>query len=385
MADTVLWRKSIVMISSHGVEFNGRFSKIKQSLQRAGANVFVVVLDGAGESKEENCREFSRYYSGRIRVLSSLSYREQKSRVFGHLDQIRADAYHAMDYVSMDVAAAAKVKFGGSLVFDACEIFTDLAGSTSQGQSYVDNVFRSRAELLDAVVTPNSLVRDYYAQRYPNWPLAKNINNSSPCEPVQAYDSRMHFAANLPLETKIAVYHGGFSELRGLQGLVQTADKLPKNYALVLLGWGKLQPRLVKLAQQANDRAGRRVAVILPPVPQSELMDWISGATYGLIPYRDGPLNHSYCTPNKLYEFPAAGVPVLCTSLPQLKNMVDKYGIGHVLQGELSGGAIANHIASQVDLPPKAFKNNCASFLRAEGWSGNEKKLLQLYQSLLDF
>src|SRR5690606_35834587 len=52
---------------------------------------------------------------------------------------------------------------------------------------------------------------------------------------------------------------------------------------------------------------------IIDPVPQEELLLWTQGATVGAIPYPITCLNHWGCAPNKLWEYPGAGVPIIAT------------------------------------------------------------------------
>src|SRR5690606_40601034 len=42
-------------------------------------------------------------------------------------------------------------------------------------------------------------------------------------------------------------------------------------------------------------------------------------------------LNHLYCTPNKLWEYPAAGVPILCSPLVEMTKIVQQYDTGWLL------------------------------------------------------
>ncbi len=58
-------------------------------------------------------------------------------------------------------------------------------------------------------------------------------------------------------------------------------------------------------------RSGRDESKVrfIPPAPQKELKSWTQGATLGIIPYEGKMLNHWIATPNKLWEYPSAGVP----------------------------------------------------------------------------
>ena len=42
----------------------------------------------------------------------------------------------------------------------------------------------------------------------------------------------------------------------------------------------------------------------------------------GIIPYQSIDLNSRYCTPNKLFDFIVAGLPILANDLPELRKFV---------------------------------------------------------------
>ena len=82
---------------------------------------------------------------------------------------------------------------------------------------------------------------------------------------------------------------------------------------LVLLGYGGAGASSDALARGA--RFGGRIHV-LDAVPPDDLLDWIATADVDAIPLQRPTLNHRLCTPNKLFESIAAGVPVVGERLP---------------------------------------------------------------------
>lgn len=288
-----------------------------------------------------------------------------------------------MDYVSLDIATYAKAQNGGKIVFDACEIFTETAFSTPALKNYVQKIFNKSAQSIDAVLTPNTYLRDYYTKICPHWPRAQIITNAPKYVLAQQYDGRLHRALNMKLTEKILLYHGAFSALRGLQHLIDTADVLPEGYTLVLMGYGALEVDLKKRAKHTNKRARRQVVQFLDPVPNKDLLSWINGAHYGLIPYENGPLNHTYCTPNKLYEYPAAGVPVLATHLQAMEETIIKYEIGVTLGSNITGQSISTFIEKSNAASRRKMAANMKAFNRIEGWPASAVQLLQSYEYIL--
>jgi len=83
----------------------------------------------------------------------------------------------------------------------------------------------------------------------------------------------------------------------------------------------------------------------LPAVPQAELLQHSASADLGIIPYPHVDLNSYYCTPNKLFEFIQAGLPILSNDSPELRRFVSEEGFGlvHAMSSPL-------HIANAIDL-----------------------------------
>ena len=63
-------------------------------------------------------------------------------------------------------------------------------------------------------------------------------------------------------------------------------------------------------------------------VSQDLLLNITASATVGLIPYQPTCLNNFLCTPNKMFEYISAGLPIIATDLPEISKVVNSYNIG---------------------------------------------------------
>ena len=55
-------------------------------------------------------------------------------------------------------------------------------------------------------------------------------------------------------------------------------------------------------------------------------------ADIGLSIEKDIGINYHYCLPNKFLDYIQAGIPVLVSPLPEMKAIVDQYGIGEFVE-----------------------------------------------------
>ena len=117
-------------------------------------------------------------------------------------------------------------------------------------------------------------------------------------------------------------------------------------------------------------------------MPQNELASWSAGASLGAIPYENTGLNHLYCTPNKLWEYPNAGVPILCTALEEMQSLVEENGIGYLLPRDFLDQDIVD-VVNGIDPSDLAEKRrNCLSFIEKNNWDSYAPRLIQLYHNL---
>jgi len=295
------------------------------------------------------------------------------------------DVIHCHDLWALPVGAAVKKKTGAILVWDAHEIYEEVAQGNEEHARMCRALMRAHEKDVDEFITINDSIAAFYQEKYPRLPKATIIKNATLYSQRVAYDGRLHEAAGLPGTQKITLYQGGFAEKRGLRLLISMAAYLDPDWTLVMMGWGKLEAELKESAAAIlSETAGRSVPAIvfLPPARQDELLYWTAGGTVGLIPYENVGLNHLYCTPNKLWEYPAAGVPILCSPLVEMTKSVQENGTGWTLPEESDPKAIASIINN---LAPEAIEQAraaCYAYIEEDNWSRYGKRLVQLYKRL---
>ncbi len=299
--------------------------------------------------------------------------------VLKELQRLEPDVVHCHDLLTLPVGVRFKKHSSCTLVYDSHEIFEEVATSSPVLRFYYRRLQRRCSGFVDAFVTVNDSITEFLGRRYPELPNAVVVKNAAdpPPSPKPEYDGRLHEAAGLDRNRKILLYQGGFSTHRGLEHLIGATSRLPADWCIVLMGWGKLEPALRRRAR-AEDPQGRRV-FFLPPVPPAELLGWTAGAAAGIIPYEDSCLNHRFCTPNKLWEYPAAGVPLIVADLPELRRVVEEYDVGWVIAAPTSAESIAACVSgiSATDLLRKS--SNCDQFISRDNWTVYQKRLLDLY------
>jgi glycosyltransferase involved in cell wall biosynthesis len=192
----------------------------------------------------------------------------------------------------------------------------------------------------------------------------------------------LRWLLGLSPDTRILLYQGGVGPSRNLEPVIRAMALVP-GAALVLRGPGMhLYGRhYLDLAAQAGCRS--RV-FCLPPVPSADVVVEARAADFGLWTLlSDVGLNFRLALPNKIFEYLAAGLPLLVADLPEARRIVQRYGVGLCFDPD-DPAAIAAAVNRLAD--DTAFRRVCqANIPRAldDMQADREwEKLVQLYQLL---
>jgi glycosyltransferase involved in cell wall biosynthesis len=270
------------------------------------------------------------------------------------------DVVIASDPETLRPAARAKKNGHFALVYDAHEYYPDEVPNDDARAAWVVRVHRQAARSVDAFFTVNQAIAELYQQTTPELGVAKLVHNASPRRPPIKDDGRLRRLAGVQDGVPILLFQGGLARDRGLAQLVQAIDLVKTPMHLVLMGSGTLETDL-------RQCAGQRVTFI-PPQKWDELHHWTAGATLGAVLYEGTCANQRLCSPNKLWEYPSAGVPLLASNLPFLGRAVADNNIGFVVDEPLTPQAIS---AKLNGLTPDALKQaraNAIEFAQSSSW-----------------
>jgi len=308
--------------------------------------------------------------------------REQE--IYKLLEDESPSIVHSHDLSALPLAVKYAKANGIKLVFDAHEIYDHLAQSEDELSELNSKLLNKYSGDVDLFITINDSIARYYLGAYPRLPKAVVIKNATKRADQFTYDGRLHEVAGLSRETRILIYQGGFAPKRGLIQLLLSAEYLNANWSLVFMGWGKLEEELRRVADSLKMKSpdlDSRIRFV-PKVKQTELPYWTAGATLGAIPYENNGLNHWYCNPNKLWEYPNAGVPIIASPFPELRKIIEGNQIGWLLPDSLSPREIADAINKLTEEELILAAKNCNIFIQRDNWEVYANSLKAAYAGL---
>jgi len=307
--------------------------------------------------------------SSDIAILVS-HFLDMNIRIAKACRSLDADVYTSnnLDVLLAGVIASSGEK-GKYLVYDAHELWTDMSVRMPL-RAFFYNLEKALIRKADVVTTVNEFIALELAQRYriQTPEVVHNCVERSEIPPSAKYSTKV-----------IALYHGVFSSDRGLENLITSSEYLEKDVLLLMRGSGEIATKLKSLA------SGRENCQFADPVPPNEVVLRAAEADVGIVPYLPTNLNNYLSSPNKLFEYIQAGIPVVASNLPFLSKIICEEDIGLTFNpyDPKDIASAINTVSREHELT--RLKQNVRRAAEKWCWEIEEKKLLHIYERLGEY
>ncbi|HSV87527.1 MAG TPA: glycosyltransferase, partial [Bacteroidales bacterium] len=177
----------------------------------------------------------------------------------------------------------------------------------------------------------------------------------------------------------VIVQGSGLNTGRGTEELIMAMQ--PEygvaNARLLIIGDGNARHHLIQLVK--SRKLENRV-IFLPRMPYDLLLKHTARATIGVSLDKPFCLNYKYSLPNKLFDYIMSGTPVLVSDLPEVRRIVEDYGVGLIAQSH-EPAKIASCINEMLSERERlsAWKRNCLKAAHSLNWEKEEKTIRQIY------
>ncbi|MGH8542592.1 MAG: glycosyltransferase [Gammaproteobacteria bacterium] len=240
-----------------------------------------------------------------------------------------SDLVQVHDLPALEAGAELATAWGVPLVYDAHELYSEQRVFSRAQRRICRNAETRLIREPSLVFTINDSIAEEMHRRYrieKPTVLLNAIDPPAGFDPSVRYDL-LRRKLGLAPKRKLLLFQGGFAQHRNLEHLIDAFKRVEHaEVDLILMGFGQFGDALKQRADRAGV-LGKRVH-FLPAVPLAELLQHSASADIGIIPYPHVDLNSYYCTPNKLFEYIQAGLPILANDSPELNHFVCGYGFG---------------------------------------------------------
>lgn len=350
------------------------------SLKEKGYDVHLIVND---QEENEVYKGVKIHSTNRIYFNRIMRMCFGVRNVYSIAKRINADVYHLHDPELLTIALILKRK-GKKVIFDSHEAYY----LQIQQKKYIPFLFRniiSKAyrlfekiilKQIDAVICPGTIMGKNIFKPFArktvfidNLPKLEDIKRNLGC---LSKDDKKNF--------REICYVGSLSKERGTTNLVLAAYRA--NAVLYLAGKFSSQEYESELKKMNEYKCVKYLGYL----DKKEIYKLYNKVSIGMCTLLGvGQYNKGDNLPTKVYEYMLGGLPVILSDFPYNRKMVEKFDFGIVVNPECIK-EITNKINLLLEdskMRKRMAENGRNLVLEKLNWKEEEKKLLNLYETLL--
>jgi len=367
--------KKVIVSVTNDLVSDQRVHKVCTTLTNMGFEVLLVgrKLPDSPELEHRN------YATKRMRLLfkkGPLFYAEYNKRLLLFLLTHKFDLLVSNDLDTLLANYLASKQKSKPLVYDSHEYFTEVP--ELKGRKAKDVWERIEAKIfpkLKDIITVNKSIADLYQAKYDK--KLKVVRN------IPLRQSKIATLTKMELGIKhqhvIIMQGAGINMDRGAEEAV-LAMKYVENAVLLIVGSGDVLEILKSIVKHEN--LEEKIQFI-PRLTLDKLYAYTTLADVGLSLDKNTNLNYYYSLPNKIFDYIQCGTPVLASDLPEVKNIIQSYDVGLVLE-EHSPKSIAKSLNFMLSNDFKtSHKGQLQRAAQELVWENEEKVLHEIYTKYL--
>lgn len=303
---------------------------------------------------------------------------------------IKYDIVWANDLPTLYPAYKVSKKLGCRLIFDSHEIYTETinqffprnaTGIRKILFSFIIKLMRRHGERIErklfssihTFITVNQSLLNYFQTNYPvkNGVVLMNVPKLSKNTSHDLVNYNKLFTWDE--KSKIIIYQGYLNEGRGIQYFVEIMKNLPHYFKMVIIGSGPLKK---DLQNEVNKFSLENRIRLIDTVPLNELSNYTRGAHLGINLLESFNLSKQLASPNKLFEYIHAGIPVIATNTIENAKVLKKFNVGKLTINDSE--VIANHIKNLFKEKNDQYSLGLFSSKEYYNWGKQEELLLSI-------
>jgi glycosyltransferase involved in cell wall biosynthesis len=365
-------KQHITVLVSNDLEYDQRVAKVCDTLLALNFEITLI-----GRLLPES-KSFERPYTIRRFRLpfrkGALFYAALNIRLFFYLLFCKTDLILANDLDTLLPAILVGRLRSKKIIYDSHEYFTEAEGLT--GRPFQKNIWL-RIEAFcfpkaHVVYTVNESIASIYRKRY-----NKNVGVVRNIPLLQANEVKAdRRGLGLPEDKKIILLQGAFIDPdRGGKELVESM-RFIDGCILLIIGSGRELPLLHALAKEP---ALQYKIIFKPKLAFQALRAYTACADIGVSLDKPLHLNYTLSLPNKLFDYIHGGIPVLVSNLPELRAIVEAYGVGEICD-EVTPEEIARSIERMLASGVlNTYRLNCIKAREQLNWQKESLELHKMY------
>lgn len=306
-----------------------------------------------------------------IKKIKRLFLRPRKA--IEYICDFKPDIIHANDFDTLGLAMSASKRCKAKVIYDSHEIFAENIGIVENTMLKKYIIWRERhlVKKVDAMISVSNTATAYFEKKY----KIKKPTVITNC-PMRN---------TIPLKEKAkdkfeVVYQGLMVLGRGYEEFVMAAKYIDDNIRFILRGYGGIENKLKNMIKENNLEGKVRFD---EPVEVAQLVSAASSSHVGIVLTRPINLNFELSISNKVFEYAAAGLPVILSDVPEHRYLNKKYNFGIVIN-EVTPENIAKAVSELYENKEKykELAQNAKKMADEMVWENEAQKLIEIYEEL---
>lgn len=283
----------------------------------------------------------------------------------------KADIYHATDLITLLTGSLLKLTNRGKLVYDSHEMWIESMEEYTPAMKKMVSIYeRILIRYADAITTVNKPIAEELSIKYNI--LEPTVVMNTPLlqpEPTQKHHDDVR-----------VIYQGRYTKNRGIESAIVGVSKV-SDVSLYMRGIDAYglngEEPFVDELKQINAKTK-----FIPPVEMRELVQSLNEFDIGIVPYVGNNFNNLNASPNKIFEYMMAGLAVISSDIPVMKDIVETCDIGMVYKQDDPEdlARVLREMLPNLD----RYKKNARMWAEKEyNWNVQGKKLIDIYNELV--
>ena len=297
--------------------------------------------------------------------------------------EFQPDVIHAHDFrmSGAGVNLANSLSKSGKrpdVIYDAHEFLEGITGfdpATKMGCLLYEKIATQQS---DRVITVSEDIAELLVTKYKLSESPFVVLNAPTSLKTSASKRNLRLDCGVGQSVPLGVYLGGLAEKRGISPVLEAMESLPElHFAFV----ANVNAYNTVFLDEAERRGISHRVHLLPYVSPSEIVEYVSTATFGLAPYLHD-INHEVSLPSKFYEYAIAKLPIVGSDVRVVKRTIEQYGIGEVFTAG-DPKTLAEAMAKVVSNHQTYVNNYSTAPVSTWTWEAQEEVLRNVYESLI--
>jgi len=384
--------KRICMLLNGEIKNDNRVIKMIRTLsQKSYVDLYYVNGDESDQfifDKNVNLYSFNYNSSLKRKLIQHTFFIWEFNFFFSQVmdKNVNYDYIWCNDLPTLNPGLKISKKLGAKLIYDSHEIYLETLNQffPRNSKGIKKALFNQNLNLMRLIgknfnkrvlpqvqtfITVNESLREYFIRQY-SIQSSRVIMNLPELKKSEQGTNSIDYRSKYKWDTEsiILIYQGALNEGRGLRLLIELMQSIDNKFKLIVLGDGPLKQNLKDLLAPSNQQVK-----FIDSVPIEQLLDYTRGADIGINLLEDFNLSKKLASPNKLFEYIHARIPVICSNTIENSKVLKNYKIGLLTENNLT--SIKDSIIELSKKKKTIFEDEMIRAIKLYNWESQESKI----------